>query len=187
MITTMRIAVLMLSMLLSACVTTGGTTPSDKRSEIESMRQQVLTDLFAEKPYVKQQINTASGYAIFSNANVNLLFIAAGGGYGVVKNNRTGKSTYMNMAEGGVGLGLGAKDYRLVIVFHTRQALDQFIESGWAFGGNADAAAVAGDKGDSIQSESLYGDVSVYTLTENGLALQSTFKGAKFWKDSELN
>lgn len=113
--------------------------------------------------------------------------MAAGTGYGVVKNNSTGKYTYMNMAEGGIGLGLGVKDYRIVMVFHTAKALNNFINSGWTFGGNADASVKTSKKGASIEGEAYYGDVTVYTFTENGLALQATVKGTKFWKDKELN
>ena len=40
-----------------------------------------------------------AGYAVFDNANVNVILASFGGGYGVVKNNLTGKSTYMNMGE----------------------------------------------------------------------------------------
>ena len=97
------------------------------------------------------------------------------------------KKTYMNMAEGGVGFGIGAKDYRIVMVFHNEAAMRNFVEQGWTFGGNADAAAKAGTKGKSIEGEAYYGDVTVYTMTESGLALQATVKGTKFWKDDQLN
>lgn len=173
--------------LLNACASMGDEPVSEKRAEILNMKDKVLTRLFKEKPDTRSQLSSAPGYATFSNANINLIFMAAGTGYGVVKNNSTGNYTYMNMAEGGVGLGLGVKDYRIVMVFHTQQAMSNFIESGWTFGGNADAAAKAGDKGGSVEGEAYYGDVTVYTLTESGLALQATIKGTKFWKDKELN
>ena len=52
-----------------------------------------------------------------------MLFLASfGGGYGVVTSNVNGKKTYMKMAAGGLGLGAGAKDYRLLFIFNTRDA-----------------------------------------------------------------
>ena len=113
--------------------------------------------------------------------------MAVGGGYGLVRNMKTGQYTYMKMAEGGVGLGLGAKDYRLVIIFHTTKAMNYFIEKGWAVGGNADAAVKASDKGGSVEGEAYYGDMTVFTFTESGLALQAVIKGTKFWQDDKLN
>ena len=172
---------------LVGCSSTGGGTKTEKQQEILNMKDKVLTQLFQKKPAARSQISSSPGYAVFSNANINLIFMAAGTGYGVVKNMKSQQYTYMNMAEGGVGFGLGAKDYRVVMVFHTTEAMSNFINSGWTFGGNADAAAKAGRQGASIEGEAYYGDVTVYTFTESGLALQATIKGTKFWKDKELN
>ena len=178
---------LLVAALLSSCASMGSGTNADKRSEILTMRDQVLNQLYQTKPDTRAQVNSAAGYAVFSNANLNLLFVAAGTGYGVVTNNASREVTYMNMAEGGVGLGLGAKDYRIVMVFHNAAAVDRFINSGWTFGGNADAAAKAANRGASVEGEAYFGDVTVYTFTESGLALQATVKGTRFWKDKELN
>ncbi|MBA6391553.1 hypothetical protein H4J38_12325 [Colwellia sp. BRX10-3] len=172
---------------LVACASMGSGTKAEKQQEILKMKDAVLTQLFTKKPDTRSQINSAPGYAVFSNANINLIFMAAGTGYGVVKNMSSSKYTYMNMVEGGIGLGLGVKDYRIVMVFHTVDAMNNFVNTGWTFGGNADASAKASGKGASAEGEAYYGDVTVYTFTENGLALQATIKGTKFWKDKELN
>jgi hypothetical protein len=66
--------------------------------------------------------------------------------------------------------------------------MDKFVEKGWDFGAHADAAAKAGEKG---AEGSVEGDISskitVYSMTESGLALQATVAGQKYWKDDELN
>ena len=172
---------------LSACASMGSGTPADKRAAILSMKDEVLTQLFREKPYSRNQLESSKGYAVFSNANVKVFFVAAGTGYGLVKDMSTSKITYMNMAEGGLGLGLGVKDYRIVMVFHTKAAMNQFVQHGWTFGGSADASVKAIDKGASVEGEAYFGDVTVYTFTKSGLALQAMVKGTKFWKDPELN
>ena len=152
-----------------------------------AMKNDVLTELFQKKPSARSVVNNASGYAVFSNANVNLIFASFGGGYGLAKNMRTGEHTYMKMGEVGLGLGAGVKDFRIVMVFHSEAALNNFINNGWSFGGQADAAAKAGDKGAGIGGEAVINGVTVYQLTESGLALQATIKGTKFWKDEALN
>lgn len=169
------------------CASMGSGTVTEKRQAIVDMQQDTLARLYTEKPDTRAQINDAAGYAVFTNANINVIFFAAGTGYGVVNNNITGAKTYMNMAEGGVGLGLGAKDYRIVMVFHSTDSMNYFIENGWTVGGNADAAAKAGNKGASAEGEGYLGNVTVYTMTESGLALQATVKGTKFWVDKHLN
>ena len=179
--------VLFCAVTIAACATTRGKTVEEKRQIIQHMKRDTLAELWEKKPDVQSQIDSAVGYGVFSNANVHIFFAGGGGGYGVVEDRETGKTTYMKMGEVGVGLGLGAKDYRLVLVFHTREALDYFVNSGWSLGSQADAAAKAGDKGGAVGGEGVVNNVSVYQLTETGLALQATIKGTKFFPYDELN
>lgn len=173
--------------VLQGCAAGINATPAEQRAAITEMRQQVLNDLYREKSSARAEVAAAPGYAVFSNANVNLILASFGGGYGVVRNNRSGADTYMKMGEVGVGLGAGVKDFRLVLVFHTERALQRFIEQGWAFGAQADAAAKAGDKGAAVGAEASVDEVTIYQFTETGLALQATIKGTKFWVDDKLN
>jgi len=178
---------LLFSVLLAGCATNNQNTITQKRQAILNMKDRVLADLYKVKPDVKAQIANAPGYAVFSNANVNVVLASFGGGHGVVRDNSTGKHSYMKMGEVGVGLGLGIKDFRAIFVFHTPASIKRFIEHGWTFGAQADAAVKAGDKGAAIAGEAIMDNVTIYQLTESGLALQATLKGTKFWKNSELN
>ena len=158
---------LLVSFILNGCGTTGGTTPQEKRKVILSMRSEVLSELYKIRPQAKAEIASAPGYAVFSNANVNIIFVSFGGGYGVVRDNKTGKHTYMKMGEAGIGLGLGVKDFRAVFVFRDRSSLEKFVSSGWEFGGHADAAAKAGDKGAAVGGEALFEKITIYQLTKS--------------------
>lgn len=180
-------SVILMMVLLSSCTTTHGTTPQEKRQATLAMRTQVLADLYKLNPDARAQIAASPGYAVFSNANVNVLFASFGSGYGVVENKRLKKSVYMKMGEAGIGLGIGVKDFRAIFIFKTQESLDAFVDNGWEFGGNADAAAKSGDKGGAVSGEALLNGVTIYQITESGLALQATLKGTKYWKDVELN
>jgi len=171
---------------LSGCASNKATIV-EQRMAVLTMRDQVVSELFAIKPSVQSQIGQAAGYAVFDNANVNLLIAIFGGGYGVVKDNTTGQQTYMKMAEAGLGLGAGVKDFRAVFIFHNKDVLKRFVDQGWAFGAQADAAAKAGDKGAAIGGEVTVDNITIYQLTKSGLALQATVKGTKYWKDDNLN
>lgn len=178
---------LLTGIILNGCATTGGVTQQEKRQAILSMKSEVLRELYKVRPQAKSEIATAPGYAVFSNANVNIIFASFGGGYGVVTDNKNGRHTYMKMGEAGIGLGLGVKDFRAVFIFRDRSSLERFVNSGWEFGGHADAAAKAGDKGAAVGGEALVEKITIYQLTKSGLALQATVKGTKYWKDNELN
>jgi len=182
------IFILFTVIFLSACNTTSTKPTHDKRQDVLAMKNETLNDLYKIKPQTKSMIAEAPGYAVFSNANVNIIFASFGGGYGVVRNNKTGKHTYMKMGELGIGFGLGVKDFRAIFIFHDKTTMNKFIESGWQIGGHADAAAVADDKGlGAVGGEVLIDNITIYQLTKTGLALQATVKGSKYWKDDELN
>ena len=181
-------SVLLLLLLFPAsCTATGMTrgTPGERRQAIQDMRQEVLTQLYSVKPDTRAQIASASGYAVFSNANVNLILASFGGGIGVVRSN--GSDTYMRMGEVGIGIGAGVKDFRAIFVFHNSDALERFMDVGISVGGQADAAAKAGDLGGSVSGEAMLDNVTVYQLTQSGLALQATIKGTRYWQDADLN
>lgn len=184
---TTLLTLLILALAIIGCSPGSKLTNAEKTQAINTMADETLERLYTEKPSTKDEIKKAAGYAAFSNGNINIIFASMGGGYGVAVNNETGRKTYMKMGSGGVGLGLGAKDYRQVMVFSTKETLDKFIESGWVFGGHADAAAKAGDKGGEASGEGAFGGIKVYAMTEAGLALQATVTGTKYWKDDELN
>ena len=105
----------------------------------------------------------------------------------MVVDNRTGENTFMNMAEIGAGLGIGVEDVRVIFIFHNAAALDDFIANGVTIGASATAAAKIDDKGDAGSGEVVLNDMSIYQITDNGLALDLMVSGTKYWPDSNLN
>ena len=94
----------------------------------------------------------------------------------------------MNMGSGGVGPGLGVKDFRAVFLFKTKKAYDSFVNSGWEANAQADAAIKHKDDGGAINGAiTVAPGVRLYKLTQTGLALQATIQGTKYWKDGDLN
>jgi lipid-binding SYLF domain-containing protein len=178
---------LVLVLIFGGLQTAWADSVAEKRAEVMQMHDKALQQLYKMKPGVKARLEKAPGYAVFKNADVNLLIAAVGGGYGVVHDNSSGKNTFMKMGSAGIGLGLGVKDFRAVFIFKTKKVMERFIESGWEFGGEADAAAKAEKDGDAASGKLVVGDIEVYQMTESGLALQATIRGTKYWLDDELN
>ena len=118
--------------------------------------------------------------------------LSTANGKGIAHDNKTGKDKYMKMISAGGGFGLGVKKFSAVFVFHQQEAFQQFTEEGWNLSGQADAAATT-DTDDNAQpgaeatSISLNEGVSVFQMTEKGLALQVTLQGTKYWQNEDLN
>jgi len=179
---------LCLSLLLAACLAPRGDNPAEKRAAIQTMKSDTLSELYRQRPSARDNIARADGYAVFSNVSAHFFWLGGSGGYGVAADSQTGRQVYMKMAQVGVGLGLGVQDVRVVFVFHSRQALQNFIDQGWEFGAQADAAAKAKDKGGAATGEvSISTEIDVYTLSAAGLLVKANLAGTKYWQDAALN
>jgi lipid-binding SYLF domain-containing protein len=175
-------------MSLTGCSTPKGSTFTEQRSYANDMRDKTIAELYEKKPITKEKIANAAGYAVFSNININLFLISTGNGYGIAHDNKTGEDTYMKMGTIGAGLGLGARDFRAVMIFRTPESLETFVTEGWEWGANADAAAKSGEKGGAATAAGdIAGDIEIYQFVENGIALQATLAGTKYWKHPNLN
>ena len=159
-----------------------------QRQVILESSADVLLKLYQSEPAAKSAVEKAYGYATFSNFGVKILFAGSGSGRGVAVNNKTQQKTFMNMAEIQAGLGLGVKSFMLVWVFDNEQVFNSFVNSGWELGGQASAAAKAGDAGAAYQGAvQVASGIYVYQLTGSGLAVELTAKGTKYYKDNDLN
>jgi lipid-binding SYLF domain-containing protein len=174
--------------LLSGCLAPRGDSPEAKRAAIQIMKADTLSYLYKERPTARDVVDKAAGYAVFSNINALYFIVGGGGGYGVAVDRKDNREPYMKMAQVSLGLGLGGQDIRVVFVFHSQRALDNFILSGWEFGGQADAAAKASEKGGALTGEvSIDAETTMYTLTQTGLMAKVNLAGTKYWRDDALN
>lgn len=167
-----------------------GDTAAEQKSTVQTEQAAALNELYAARPETREKVKNAAGYGYFSNVNVNVFLMSTENGYGVVHNNTTGKDTYMKMAGAGVGVGMGVKDYRVVFIFTDPNVMRRFVESGWDFGGQADAGAKVNDQGAAAGGAATVGSVAgmeIYQFTKNGVALQATVQGTKYWRDDKLN
>jgi lipid-binding SYLF domain-containing protein len=180
--------VLMFALILLIAAPIGAKTKAQKQAEARKVADQTLAKLYQARPSAKATINSAAGYAAFSNFGMKILIAGGGQGQGIAFDNTTKKVTYMKMLEVQAGLGMGIKKFRTIFVFETKDAMDRFVNSGWEFGGQATAAAKSDKKGGSHQGAvQVMPGVWMYQLTDKGLALELTGKGTKYYKDDDLN
>ena len=182
------VAGLAVAALLLAAVPAWGASKDKERSEIQKACKDTLKRLYKVQPSAKQAIAGAAGYAVFNNFGMKILFAGGGSGKGIAADNATKKITYMKMVEVQAGLGMGAKKFSLVWVFQTKEALHQFVDTGWELGAQSSAAATTGGQGGSLTGAvSPSPGVWLYQLVSDGLALELTAKGTKYYKDDDLN
>jgi len=168
-------------------------TPSESkiiqaRTQVREMTQDALAALYEIAPGTRKALERSAGYAVFSTFGVKLFFAGGTTGKGMVVNHRTGRQTFMKMLQVQGGLGLGVNQNRLIFVFTNEQALRNFINQGWEFGGQVNLSAMAGGKGGMFSGAAAVSPgVYLYQLTQTGLAATLTVGGTKFFKDGDLN
>lgn len=163
-------------------------TTAKKQKEIRTMAQNTLQRLYQAEPSAKAAVHRAAGYAVFSNMGVKILVAGSGNGKGIAVNNKTKHETFMKMLELQAGLGMGVKKFSVIFVFDNDKAFNNFVNSGWQFGGQATAAAKTNNKGAAMSGAASVSDgVWMYQMTEKGLAAEITAKSTKYYKDDDLN
>lgn len=158
------------------------------RHQVREMAQDALASLYEILPGARRAIERSAGYAVFSTFGVKLFFAGGTTGKGMVVNKRTGRQTFMKMAQVQGGLGFGVDKNRLIFVFANEQALRNFIDQGWEFGAQANVSAMAGGQGGMFTgAAAIAPGVYLYQLTDTGLSATLTVSGTKFFKDGDLN
>ena len=158
-----------------------------QRNQVREMAREGLSALYEAQPGARYAIEHAAGYGVFSVMGVKIFFAGGTTGKGLVHDNRTHRDTFMRMVQAQAGLGFGAVKDRIIWVFETHSALKDFINSGWDFGGKAQASAMVQQQGGTFAGAiSVAPGVWVYQLTETGLSAELTITGTKYYKDSDL-
>ena len=148
-------------------------TPEEQRAEIRAHAEEVLAELYEAKPGTREEVANAVGYAVFDSWGLKIFVTSTERGKGLAYDNASGKTTYMKMFSGGVGLGIGITKFKVIMVFHTREKFDKFVAEGWDFSGEVEASAKTSESGASAGGAGSFSNVSVYQFTKKGLALEA--------------
>ncbi len=173
---------------LTVTAQTADTKKEKQQQDVRDTAHKTLQQLYKTEPQAKTAIKRAAGYAVFNNMGVKILVAGSGTGKGIAVNNKTKKETFMKMIELQAGLGMGVKKFSVIFVFDNEKVFNDFVNSGWQFGGQANASATTGTKGGQMSGAASVSDgVWMYQMTEKGLAAEITGKGTKYYKDDDLN
>jgi lipid-binding SYLF domain-containing protein len=155
---------------------------AQRREEILAMQKATITAL-GKDDVADSLLDEAYGYAVFDTTKGGFIVTGAGG-TGVATRKSGSNPVFMHLGAGGVGLGAGLENYKLVMLFQDKETYDEFVEGAWSAGASAQAAA--GQDGKAVVGRFVNG-VAVYHLTDKGLIAQVDITGVKFWPSDRLN
>jgi lipid-binding SYLF domain-containing protein len=179
-----------LSLALVSCATapSSNSEKAEQQNSIRSMVSKTFSELYQKNSATKDAIAKAAGYAVFSDFGFKVMWLGGAGGSGLAVNNVTQQEIFMKMVEFQPGLGLGAAKFRLVFVFETPEAFNNFVTSGWEAGANAMASAKTKTEGGALAGAvTVSKDVKMFQLNDEGAIAGVSLTAAKYYKDKELN
>ncbi len=122
--------IIVFALLLPSTALAAKPSADQQRADIRKMASGTLERLYGVYPNSRKAIESASGYAVFSNFGMKILFAGIGKGQGIAISNETKKETFMKMFEVQAGLGMGVKKFRVIFIFENKDAFDRFITAG---------------------------------------------------------
>lgn len=153
----------------------------EERVELEQMAEESLEYLVKTSDPARQLFEQSEGYAVFDSTKLGALVTGAGGS-GVAIDPDANQCIYMHMGAGGVALGAGVQQYKLVLLFEDDASFERFVGGRWDAG--ATAQAVAGKAAKEAASNFVDG-MAVYQLTDKGLSAQADLTLMRFWQDHD--
>jgi hypothetical protein len=189
-----KLLVLLCALMLAACQSTGTDGKPLTESEIVQKRQATLemskvglAALIKQNPAIQKEVEAASGYAVFSTKNINIVLLVLARGEGVLFDRRRPEPIFMEALKTGEGIGAGYQDQYQIIIFKNTDAIDQFLLTsidGQRGGVDVDANFSAGSGG---TVRSFNPNISIYTVGLSGYDLQANYGGTLYLVDRQLN
>jgi lipid-binding SYLF domain-containing protein len=161
-------------------------TPEQKeaaRNEQLKMAATGLEKLYKLQPEARKAVESAPGYAVFDVSSIYVILFVGQRGQGVLFDNASKKTTFMNSQRAGTGPGAGKQRVYQVFVFKSKDAMKQFVLTG-GLGGDVGASVSTGTGG-SVRS--FNPSIDIYQIPESGMAVQASWGGTVYSVDSELN
>ena len=147
--------------------------------EIDAKANAALEQFFREVPAGKELASKAAGMLIFPS--IVKAGVAIGGEYGEGVLRIDGfTADYYSTASGSIGLQIGVQSKSIVILFMTKDALNDFRNSkGWEVGVDGSIAIVATGVGGSLDTNTLKEPVIGFVFGQKGLMGNLTLEGTK--------
>src|SRR6187200_1197851 len=175
---TSRTLLVFITVLVMVVVTTKGSEAAT-RMEIDASVSRTLQSFERQIGGARELANKAAGILVFPS--VVKAGIGLGGEYGEgIMLNQQKVVGYYNLISASFGFQLGVQERSVIIMFMTRDALDQFDRiAGWKVGVDGSVAIITVGIGGSIDTDKITQPVIGFIIDQKGLMYNLTLEGSK--------
>ena len=161
--------------VLSGCAAQRVSSPAERNRVLAEARLAVGAFVDAD-PGIQDWVDDSFGYAVFPAIGKGAVGVGGAYGQGVVYRQGEPIGTTA-LSQGSIGFQLGGQQYREIIFFEDRAALEAFTTGRYEFAANASAVAV--EAGASAAAD-FYDGMAIFTMTTGGLMFEASVGGQKF-------
>jgi hypothetical protein len=171
--------------MLGACATTNVPVGEREsvRQELNDRTDKTLALLLEKKPELQASLDTAVGYFVARLSGAQVAVIGGAVGMGVLYDKEAASRTYMNVTRYDLGLGAGAGAFRVVVLFQTRETLEQFRSGTWRSAAGAETAAGTAGAATPI---ALGEGSTVHAISESGAIVAATARLIRLTVNTDL-
>ena len=166
----------LVTIFLFGCTTLSPEERSAKRAELDDMANDAVAALLSAQPQVREIHERAAGYMVIDMKVTKIPVFGAGGGTGVVVDNRTGDRYYIKVSRFEMGGGLGAQRFRIIVFFYDEDLVDRVRSGAWHYDVSAEASAGAASAGSTAKAADK--GYHAFKLSEAGAAVTATVRVA---------
>ena len=172
-----------LTVVLGACTTIPVEERASLRQEINERADDIIAEFINKQPELAGELDASVGYFVGRVSAVKVPVVGAGIGMGTLFDNKNSTRTYMDINRLDLGLGLGSGTYRMLVLFHDYEALEDFRSGKWKPGLSTESGL--GEK-QSTKVSGIDDSISAHVLAETGVALTASARVVRLSVNEDL-
>ncbi|MGB6020621.1 MAG: hypothetical protein WBF77_13595 [Sulfurimonadaceae bacterium] len=182
---TKSLLVLTVLLLFSACSQLTLEEKNSQQKAIDDMADYTIEALSKEDAAIMPELEQAKGYMVVNWKVTKVPVVGAGGGNGVVVDQRSGKRVYITVKRFDIGGGWGARSYKNLVIINDDALMDEAKDGVIKFEAGAEVAA--GTKGVDGGSGALNPKIQTHMLLDGGGSATATVRVLRSSLNSDLN
>jgi hypothetical protein len=176
------LAVILCMALLGACSSIPVEQREARRAEIDRDADETVALLKEKEPEFAEALERSAGYFTSRVSSTTVAIVGGAQGIGVLVDNDTGDRTYMNIRRADLGVGLGVRTFRVLLLAEDAAALESMSDKRY-FSAVA-TEATAGKKGGT--GGYIAGGLRAFVISDSGASLAATARIVKMSVNEDL-
>jgi hypothetical protein len=137
----LRSLLIVFFVVLASCSSMTLTEKEQKRAELDAMLDSSIAAFIEQTPEIEQELEDSIAYAVASMKLTKVPVFGGGGGEAVFIQKKSQQRGYYSVSRFDIGGGMGARAYKVLMMFDSQEIVDKWKTGKWEFRAGAEASA----------------------------------------------